>query len=197
MNMPIIRLEKGENINLTKDEPSLKNILIGCGWDVRASDQETFDLDVSLIMVGADGKATSDRDLIFYNPTHLTSVCGSVRHTGDNRTGEGDGDDESIFIQLDKVPAGKHRLVVCVSIYQALEKKQNFGQVLNAYIRVLNADTDQEIRRYDLTEDYSKYTGVIPGEIYRYQGDWKFKAIGTGLAGGLKEFVSMHGLLVG
>ncbi|WP_326498474.1 TerD family protein [Methylobacter sp. YRD-M1] len=197
MSMPAISLEKGENINLSKEEPSLKNILIGSGWDVRASDQETFDLDVSLIMVGADGKASSERDLIFYNPAHLTSVCGSVRHTGDNRTGEGEGDDESILIHLDQVPAGKHRLVVCVSIYKALEKKQNFGQVLNAYMRVLNADTDQEIRRYDLTEDYSKYTAVIPGEIYRHQGDWKFKAIGTGLTGGLKEFVSMHGLSVG
>ncbi len=189
-----LSLTKGGNINLSKTDSSLKNIIVGLGWDVRESDQETFDLDASILMVGSSEKAKNEKDLIFYN--NKKSLCGSVNHEGDNRTGSGDGDDESIHVFLDKVPAEIQKLIIFVSIHDADKLKQNFGQVLNAFVRLVNKDTHEEVTRYDLSEegDTATYTSMIFGEIYRYQGDWKFKAVGRGVEGGLSEFARIHGL---
>ena len=187
-----IPLMKGDNTSPTKTDPSLKNIIAGLGWDVRETDGETFDLDASILMVQADGKARSDRDFIYYH--QKDSACGAVHHTGDNRTGAGDGDDESILVFLDKLPAEIHKLIVCVSIYEADQNKQNFGQVLNAFIRLVNKDTQQEITRYDLSENASMQSAMIFGEIYRYDGEWKLRAVGQGFQGGLAELVRLHGI---
>jgi len=189
-----LSLTKGGNINLSKTDSSLKNIIVGLGWDVRESDQETFDLDASILMVGPNEKAKNEKDLIFYN--NKKSLCGSVNHAGDNRTGAGEGDDESIHIFLDKVPDEIQKLIIFVSIHDADKLKQNFGQVLNAFVRLVNKDTQEEVTRYDLSEegDTATYTSMIFGEIYRYQGDWKFKAVGRGVKGGIGEFARMHGL---
>jgi tellurium resistance protein TerD len=187
-----VQLEKGGNINLSKTDPTLKNIVVGLGWDVRETDAEIFDLDASVLMVTADNQARSDKDFIFYN--QVKSACGSIHHMGDNRTGAGDGDDESIHVFLDKVPAEIHKLVVCVSIHDAEIKKQNFGQVLNAFIRLVNKDTHEEVTRYDLSGNASTYTAMIFGEIYRYEGEWKFRAVGQGSQGGLAKLVRLHGI---
>jgi tellurium resistance protein TerD len=189
MAIPLI---KGGNISMTKTDPTLKNLIVGLGWDIRETDGETFDLDASLFMVKADGKARSDRDFIYYH--QKSSACGAVHHTGDNRTGAGEGDDESIHVFLDKVPADIHKLVVCVSIYEADKKKQNFGQVLNAFIRLVNKDTHEEVTRYDLSENASTHTAMIFGELYRYDGEWKFRAVGQGFPGGLAELVRLYGI---
>ncbi len=189
-----LSLVKGGNINLSKTDASLKNIVVGLGWDVRESDQEIFDLDASILMVAANEKARNEKDLVFYN--NKKSTCVAVNHTGDNRTGDGDGDDETIHVFLDKVPAEIEKLIIFVSIHDAEKLKQNFGQVLNAFVRLINKDTQEEVTRYDLSEaeDTAIYTSMIFGEIYRYQGDWKFKAVGRGVKGGLAEFARMHGL---
>ena len=187
-----VNLTKGGNINLSKTDPSLKNIIVGLGWDVRETDGETFDLDASILMVKSDGNVRSEKDFIFYN--ERKSVCGAVHHMGDNRTGAGDGDDESIHVFLDKVPTEIQKLIVCVSIHHAEEKKQNFGQVLNAFIRLVNKDTEHEVTRYDLSEEAATKTAMIFGEIYRYNGEWKFRAVGQGFKGGLAELVRLHGI---
>jgi len=189
-----LSLTKGGNINLSKTDSSLKNIIVGLGWDVRESDQETFDLDASILMVGPNEKAKNEKDLIFYN--NKKSLCGSVNHAGDNRTGAGEGDDESIHVFLDKVPDEIQKLIIFVSIHDSDKLKQNFGQVLNAFVRLVNKDTQEEVTRYDLSEegDTAIYTSMIFGEIYRYQGDWKFKAVGRGVKGGIAEFARMYGL---
>ena len=187
-----LTLSKGGNINLSKIDPSLNNIIIGLGWDVRETDGETFDLDASLLMAKADGKARSEKDFIFYN--EKKSACGAIHHLGDNRTGAGEGDDEAIHVFLNKVPTEIHKLIMCVSIHDAEKKKQNFGQVLNAFIRLVNKDTQQEVVRYDLSEEAATETAMIFGEIYRYEGEWKFKAVGRGFKGGLAEVVRLHGI---
>jgi tellurium resistance protein TerD len=187
-----ISLAKGGNINLTQTDSLLKNIIIGLGWDVRITDGETFDLDASVLMVKADGQARSDNDFIYYN--QKKSACGSVQHGGDNKTGVGDDDDELIHVFLDKVPAEIDKLMVCASIHHAAEKKQNFGQVLSAFIRLVNKDTHEEVTRYALSENASTETAIVFGEIYRHEGDWKFRAVGQGFMGGLAELVKLHGL---
>jgi tellurium resistance protein TerD len=187
-----ISLSKGGNINLTKTDPLLKNIKIGLGWEVRVTDGETFDLDASVLMVKADGNARSDNDFIYYN--QKKSACGSVQHNGDNKTGQGNGDDEAIHVFLDQVPDEIEKLFVCASIFKADAKQQNFGQVLNAFVRLVNKDTNEEVTRYDLSEIASMDTAIIFGEIYRYEGEWKFKAVGQGVKGGLAELVKLHGL---
>lgn len=189
-----VPLSKGGNINLTKTDSTLKNIVAGLGWDVRETDGETFDLDASILMVKADGKVGSDSDFIFYH--QKDSACGAIHHTGDNRTGAGDGDDEAIHVFLDKVPADIQKLIIGVSIYEAEKKRQNFGQVLNAFVRLVNKDTNEEVTRYDLSENASMDTAMIFGEIYRYEGEWKFKAVGQGVKGGLAELVKQHGVNV-
>lgn len=190
-----ISLTKGGNISLSKTDPTLNNVIIGLGWDARPTDGADFDLDASAFMLKEDGKVRSEKDFIFYN--QLRSTCGSIEHTGDNLTGDGDGDDESLVLTLDKIPADVQRIAFTVTIHQAQERKQNFGQVSNAAIRVVNKDTGVEVTRYDLSEDASTETAMVFGEVYRHNGEWKFKAVGQGYAGGLAALATQYGITVG
>jgi len=187
-----ISLAKGANISLSKTAPELKNILIGLGWDARSSDGADFDLDASLFMLATNGKVSREEDFIFYG--QLKSLEGSIEHTGDNRTGEGDGDDEEIKVFLEKIPTAVHRLAITVTIHEAITRKQNFGQVSEAFIRLVNIDNNIEIARFDLSEDYSTETAMIFGEIYRHNGEWKFKAVGQGYNGGLEAMCRQFGV---
>ena len=187
-----ISLSKGGNISLSKTDPSLKNVIVGLGWDARPTDGADFDLDASAFMVKDDGKVRTDSDFIFYNQTK--SSCGSIEHTGDNRTGAGDGDDEAVIVLLDKIPADVQRVIFCVTIHDADVRKQNFGQVNHAYVRIVNKDSNTEVARYDLSEDASIETAMIFGEIYRHSGEWKFKAVGQGYAGGLAALARQYGI---
>lgn len=189
-----ISLNKGGNVNLSKEAPNLENVLVGLGWDARATDGQDFDLDASLFMVRDDGKVPSDAHFIFYNQPK--SPEGSIEHTGDNRTGAGEGDDESILVTLSRVPAEVQRLVIVVTIHDADARRQNFGQVSNAFVRIVNRDNNQEVVRFDLSEDYSTETAMIFGEIYRHSGDWKFRAVGQGYSGGLRALALQHGVNV-
>jgi tellurium resistance protein TerD len=189
-----VSLSKGGNVNLSKEAPGLVKVALGLGWDNRATDGAEFDLDAVAFLVAADGKVTGDNDFIFYN--NLKSVCGSVEHKGDNTTGEGEGDDEVIEITLASVPDTIQRIIVAVTIHEAEARKQNFGQVSNAFIRVVNAGSDSEIARYDLSEDASIETAMIFGELYRHNGDWKFKAVGQGFSGGLGPLAASFGVSV-
>ncbi len=189
-----ISLAKGGNISLSKTDPTLKNILVGLGWDARPTDGTDFDLDASAFMVKEDGKVRTDADFIFYNQTK--SGCGSVEHTGDNRTGVGDGDDEALIVLLDKVPQEIQRVVFTVTIHDADVRKQNFGQVSKAYVRIVNKESNQEVARYDLSEDASVETAMIFGEIYRHGAEWKFRAVGQGYAGGLGALARQYGINV-
>ncbi|SUO94380.1 TerD family protein [Suttonella ornithocola] len=190
-----ISLSKGGNVSLTKEAPGLSNLLIGLGWDVRATDGTDFDLDASAFLLNASGKVRSDADFIFYN--QLKSSDGSVEHMGDNRTGEGDGDDEEIVLQLNNIPADIEKIAFAVTIHEADARKQNFGQVSSAYIRCVNKDNGTEIAKYDLSEDASVETAMIFGEVYRHNGEWKFKAIGQGFAGGLGPLAKNYGVNIG
>lgn len=187
-----VSLTKGGNISLSKTDPTLKNLIIGLGWDARPTDGDDFDLDASAFMVKDDGKVRSDSDFIFYNQTK--SSCGSIEHTGDNRTGAGDGDDESVIVLLDKIPADIQRIVFVVTIHEAESRKQNFGQVSKAYVRVVNKDSSAEVARYDLSEDASIETAMVFGEIYKHGVEWKFKAVGQGYAGGLAALARQYGI---
>jgi len=189
-----ISLTKGGNISLSKTDPTLKNLIVGLGWDARPTDGADFDLDASAFMVKEDGKVRSDSDFIFYNQTK--STCGSIEHTGDNRTGEGDGDDESVIVLLDKIPADIQRVVFTVTIHDAELRKQNFGQVSKAYVRVVNKDSSSEVARYDLSEDASIETAMIFGELYKHGAEWKFKAVGQGYAGGLAALARQYGISI-
>lgn len=190
-----ISLSKGGNVNLSKEAPGLAVVKFGLGWDARATDGQEFDLDASAFMLKADGKVQSDAGFIFFN--NKKSACGSVTHSGDNRTGEGDGDDETIIVDLTKVPAEIEKVAFTVTIHEAESRKQNFGMVSKAYIRACNADGDAEIARYDLSEDSSTETAMIFGEMYRHDGGWKFKAVGQGFAGGLASLATNFGVNVG
>lgn len=189
--MPV-SLSKGGNVSLSKEAPGLSSIIAGLGWDTRATDGTDFDLDASVFILGENGKVRSDSDFVFYN--NAKSSDGSVEHTGDNRTGEGDGDDEQVKITLAKVPADVKRLVVAVTIHDAEARKQSFGQVQNAFMRIVNQDGGAELARYDLSEDFSTETALIFGEIYRNGAEWKFKAVGQGYAGGLAAVAREHGI---
>ena len=179
-----ISLKKGQKVDLTKTNPGLKEILVGLGWDTNRYDGgEDFDLDTSIFLLGASGKVNSDEDFVFYG--NLKHVSGSVEHLGDNLTGAGSGDDEQIKIDLSKVPANVEKIDFTVTIYEADTRNQNFGQVENAFIRVVNSATGEELIRYDLSEDFSVETAVIVGELYRNKGEWKFNAVGSGFEGGL------------
>lgn len=190
-----ISLTKGQNISLSKTDPSLKNVLVGLGWDARSTDGQDFDLDASVFMATENGKVPSDRHFIFYN--QLVSPCGGVEHTGDNLTGDGDGDDESVIVRLDKVESNIKSLFITVTIHDAEARRQNFGQVSNAFVRIVNNDTSDEIVRFDLSEDYSTETAMMFGEIYRHNGEWKFRAIGQGYTGGLYALCQQYGVNVG
>ena len=189
-----ISLSKGGNVNLSKEAPGLNKIVVGLGWDARATDGAAFDLDASAFLVKLDGKVRSDNDFCFYNNKVVGD--GAVQHTGDNTTGAGDGDDETVKVELSKIPADLDKVVFAVTIHEADIRKQNFGQVNHAYIRVVNEDGGQEIARYDLSEDASIETAMIFGEIYRVGADWKFKAVGQGFAGGLGPLASSFGVSV-
>ena len=187
-----ISLSKGGNLSLSKTDPTLKNIIVGLGWDARPTAGTDFDLDASAFMVKEDGKVRSDADFIFYN--QLRSSCGSVEHTGDNKTGAGEGNDESLIVLLDKVPAEIQRIIITVTIHEADTRRQNFGQVSNAFIRLVNKDNNNEVARFDLSEDASVETAMVFGEIYKHGGEWKFKAVGQGYAGGLGALARQYGI---
>jgi len=187
-----ISLQKGGNVNLSKEAPGLKKVIIGLGWDPRATDGAEFDLDGSAFLLRADGKVRGDSDFIFYN--NLKSTDGSVTHTGDNRSGQGEGDDEQLVVDLSMVPAEIDRLAVSVTIHEAEQRHQNFGMVSRAYIRCLNADGEREIARYDLSEDGSVETAMIFGELYRAGSEWKFRAVGQGYKGGLGPLARSYGV---
>ena len=189
-----ISLQKGGNVNLSKEAPSMTKMIVGLGWDVRATDGAAFDLDAVAFVLKADGKVRADSDFIFLN--NKQNAEGSVVHGGDNRTGEGDGDDETIIIDLSKMPANVEKVAVCVTIYDADSRRQNFGQVSRAYVRVVNDAGQQEVARYDLSEDGSTETAMIFGEVYKHNGEWKFKAIGQGFKGGLGPLAASYGVNV-
>ena len=189
-----ISLQKGGNVNLSKEAPGMKKMLVGLGWNIRATDGDAFDLDGSVFLLGAGGKVRSDADFVFYN--QAKSSDGSVVHSGDNRTGEGEGDDEAVTIELDKVPADVEKIAVCVTIHDAEAKRQNFGMVASAYVRCVDAVSNVEVARYDLSEDASVETAMIFGEIYRHNGEWKFKAMGQGFQGGLGPMAKNFGVNV-
>ena len=189
-----ISLTKGGNVNLSKEAPNLTNIAVGLGWNPRATDGQAFDLDAVAFLVNESGKVRTDADFIFFN--NLKSSDGSVEHTGDNRTGEGDGDDEVIKVDLTKVPADVSKVVFCAVIYDGQARNQNFGQVADAYIRVVNTQGDAEVARYDLSEDSSTETAMIFGELYKNNGEWKFRAVGQGFAGGLGPLAASYGVAV-
>ena len=187
-----LSLSKGGNLSLSKEAPGMTKVLVGLGWDARSTDGQDFDLDASAFLLKADGKVRADSDFIFYN--QLKSTDGSVEHTGDNRTGEGDGDDEAIKIDLSKVPAEIDKIAITVTIHEADARKQNFGQVRNAFIRLVNQDNNNEVVRYDLVEDASTETAMIFAELYRNGAEWKFRAVGQGFNGGLKPLAESFGL---
>ncbi|MDY0834296.1 MULTISPECIES: TerD family protein [Pseudomonas] len=187
-----LTLQKGGNLSLSKTDPTLTKILIGLGWDPRATDGTEFDLDASAFLLGANGKVRSDADFIFYN--QLKSADGSIEHTGDNRTGAGDGDDEVLKVDLSRVPADIDKIAFTVTIHDADARKQNFGQVGGSFIRVVNEISGAEIVRYDLAEDASTETAMIFAELYRNNGEWKFRAVGSGFAGGLKAVANSYGM---
>ena len=189
-----ISLTKGGNVNLSKEAPTMTKMVVGLGWDTRATDGAAFDLDAVAFVLKADGKVRADGDFIFFN--NKQNAEGSVAHGGDNRTGEGEGDDESVMIDFSKMPADIEKVAICVTIYDADTRRQNFGQVSRAYVRVLNEANQQEIARHDLSEDGSTETAMIFGEIYRHSGEWKFKAIGQGFKGGLAPLAASYGVNV-
>jgi tellurium resistance protein TerD len=189
-----ISLQKGGNVNLSKEAPGLTKLVVGLGWDARATDGAPFDLDGAVFLLNQSGKVRSDADLIFYN--NLKSADGSVVHSGDNRTGAGEGDDETISIDLSKVPADVDKIVVGVTIHEADSRRQNFGMVGKAFIRCINANGNTEIARYDLSEDGSTEAAMVFGEVYRNGADWKFRAIGQGFQGGLGPLAKNYGVAV-
>lgn len=193
--MPI-NLTKGQKVDLTKTNPGLKSIMVGLGWDVNAFDSgSAFDLDASAFMVGENGKCPTEKEFIFYG--NLEHSSGSVTHMGDNLTGEGEGDDEQIKIDLSKIPSNITQIAFTVTIYDAENRNQNFGQVSNAFIRIVNNETNEELIRYDLGEDFSIETAVVVGELYKNNGEWKFNAIGSGFQGGLASLCGYYGIDAG
>ncbi len=191
-----INLSKGQKVDLTKGNPGLKNIMVGLGWDVNAFDSGAdFDLDAAAFMLGANGKCPTDKEFVFYG--NLSHPSGAVNHMGDNLTGEGEGDDEQVQVDLSKVPANVEKIAFTVTIYDAETRKQNFGQVSNAFIRLVDEANGAELIRYDLGEDFSIETAVVVGELYRNGAEWKFNAIGSGFQGGLSALCGHYGIEVG
>ncbi|MEV0568284.1 TerD family protein [Dactylosporangium sp. NPDC050588] len=189
-----VSLSKGGNVSLTKAAPGLAAVNVGLGWDVRTTTGADFDLDASALLVGADGKVLSDQHFVFFN--NLKSPDGTVEHTGDNLTGEGEGDDEMIKVNLAGVAPEVDKIVFPVSIHDADARSQSFGQVTNAFIRVVNSADNNELARYDLSEDYSTETALVFGELYRNGGEWKFRAVGQGYASGLAGIAKDYGVNV-
>jgi len=190
-----VSLSKGGNVSLSKEAPGLTEVVVGLAWDARSTDGAEFDLDASVFVVGESGKVLNDGSFIFYN--NKKSPCGNVEHMGDNRSGAGDGDDEQVNVKLSGLAADVKRLVFAVTIHEAEARKQSFGQVSNAAIRVLNKADGKELARFDLSEDSSLETAMVFGELYRNGDEWKFKAIGQGFAGGLGPLASSYGVNLG
>ena len=188
-----INLSKGQKVDLTKGNPGLSKIVVGLGWDVNIFDSgAAFDLDAAAFMVGGNGKCPTEKEFVFYG--NLKHGSGAVEHMGDNLTGEGDGDDEQIVVDLSKVPANVERIAFTVTIYDAETRRQNFGQVNNAFIRIYNEVTGEELLRYDLGEDFSIETAAVFGELYKNGSEWKFNAIGSGYQGGLAALCANYGV---
>lgn len=188
-----VQLTKGQKVNLTKDNPQLKTFLVGLGWDTNKFDTGgDFDLDGSAYLLGSNGKVTKQEGFIFYG--NLKDPSGAVEHLGDNLTGEGEGDDEQIKIDLSKIPSDIERIVFTVTIYDAEKRSQNFGQVSNAFVRIVDENSREELIRYDLGEDFSIETAVTFGELYKNGNDWKFNAIGSGFQGGLAAICNQYGV---
>ena len=189
-----VSLSKGGNVSLTKEAPNLTAVVVGLGWDARTTTGTDFDLDASALLTNTEGKVANDQNFVFFN--NLKSPDGSVEHTGDNITGEGEGDDEQIKVNLAGVPADVAKIVFPVSIYDAETRQQSFGQVRNAFIRVVNQADGNELARYDLSEDASTETAMVFGEVYRHGSDWKFRAVGQGYASGLAGIARDYGVNV-
>ena len=191
-----VSLSKGQKVDLTKTNPGLKKIIVGLGWDTNKYDGGfDFDLDASAFILGDAGKVKDDKDFVFYN--NVTGAQGAVTHLGDNRSGAGDGDDEQIKIDIANIPADVHKIAFTITIHDAEARKQNFGQVANAYVRVFNEETGEELIRYDLGEDFSVETAIVLAEVYRNGSEWKFNAIGSGFQGGLSALCGNFGLSIG
>ena len=190
-----VSLSKGQKVDLTKTNPGLTKAVVGLGWDTNKYDGSAdFDLDASAFLLDVNGKVVKDEDFIFYN--NLESETKAVIHTGDNRTGEGEGDDEAIIIDFSKVPSHIEKIAISVTIHDAAERHQNFGQVSNAFIRIVNESNNEEILRYDLAEDFSIETVIVIAELYRHNGEWKFNAVGSGFQGGLIALCKNFGVTV-
>lgn len=189
--MPI-NLSKGQKVDLTKGNPGLKKVLVGLGWSLNEYHGADFDLDAAAFMLGTNGKCLTEKEFIFYN--NLKHSSESVEHMGDNLTGGSGSDDEQIRIDLTRVPANVERIAFTVTIFEADRRNQNFGQVENAYIRLVDEQTDREVVRYDLTEEFSIETAIVVGELYKHKGEWKFNAIGSGFRGGLKALCAHYGI---
>jgi len=187
-----VSLSKGQNVSLTKEDPGLKKVMFGLGWDTRRTDGAAFDLDASAFVLDENGKVLSDQHFVFYN--NLKDPSGAVTHSGDNLTGEGGGDDEQLVVDLGMLTPNTAKVAFVVTIHDAENRNQNFGQVANAFIRAVNAESDNEIARYDLSEDASVETAMIFGELYRHDADWKFRATGQGYAGGLASVAKDYGV---
>lgn len=193
--MPV-SLKKGQKVDLTKTNPGLSKIMVGLGWDTNKYDGGSdFDLDTAAFLLGENGKVTAASDFVFYS--NLNHPSGSVTHLGDNLTGDSEGDDEQIMIDLSKVPPTIAKMDFTVTIYEAEERRQNFGQVSNAFIRIVDQTNNTELLRYDLDEDFSIETAVVVGELYRNNGEWKFNAVGSGFQGGLAAICGNFGVDVG
>ncbi|KMM35826.1 TerD family protein [Guptibacillus hwajinpoensis] len=191
-----VSLSKGQKVDLTKTNPGLSKVIVGLGWDTNKYDGgNDFDLDASVFLLDSNGKCASDKDFVFYNQTE--GGGGSVVHTGDNRTGEGAGDDEQVKVNLKDVPSAVEKVSFVITIHDAEARNQNFGQVSNAFVRIVSEDSNEELIRYDLGEDFSIETAIIVGELYRHNGEWKFSAVGSGYEGGLARIASDFGLQVG
>ncbi|MBF0301787.1 MAG: TerD family protein [Desulfamplus sp.] len=192
-----VSLSKGGRLSLSKEAPGLSKIQIGLGWDARVTDGSQYDLDASVFLLNPSGKVRSDNDFVFYN--NLKAINGAVEHMGDNLTGAGEGDDEVIKINLKQLEIDApdvEKLAFVVTIHEAETRKQNFGQINNAFIRIVNQDDNKEIVRYDLSEDYSMETAMIFGEVYFKTGEWRFTAVGQGYAGGLAAVCKSYGVSV-
>ena len=187
-----VSLKKGGSVSLKKSAPGLSKALIGLGWDERVSSGADFDLDAVCFLLKPNDKVGKDEDFIFYN--NLDSDCGSLSHAGDNRTGAGAGDDEMVYVEIGKIPRSVQRIVFAVTIHDAEERRQNFGMVRNAFIRIVDDKTNREIARYDLSEDYSTEASIVFGDLYRERSDWRFRAVGQGIYGGLETIAKNFGV---
>ncbi|WP_373542411.1 TerD family protein [Chamaesiphon sp.] len=188
-----VSLAKGQRVSLDKIAPGLTEIFVGLGWDVKAVDTGVdFDLDASVFLLGSNERLISDKHFIFYNNLTSPDAAKSVEHTGDNLTGAGDGDDEVIKVNLKQAPSEIEKIIIAVTIHDAQARKQNFGQVQNAFVRVVNLQNEQEVVRYDLVEDYSTETALIMAELYRKDGEWRLNAVGAGYQGGLQALLDRY-----